>query len=73
MLMIYLPVPADFVYSAPPPLLPLSVQYFSASLSKKLCRLKINMSMVTKLQKADIQRKNIVHSFKFVSLRYFEL
>ena len=34
MLMIFLTVPADFVYSAPTPLLPLSVQYFSASLLK---------------------------------------
>ncbi len=34
MLMIFLPVPAEFVYLAPTPLLPLSVQYFSASLSK---------------------------------------
>ncbi len=28
MLMVFLPVPADFVYSVPTPLLPLSVQYF---------------------------------------------
>jgi hypothetical protein len=54
MLMIFLPVPADFVYSAPTSLLPLFVQYFSASLSKKLRRLKINLSIVTELQKADI-------------------
>jgi hypothetical protein len=34
MLMIFLPVPADFVYSAPTPLLPLSFNFFLPACTK---------------------------------------
>jgi hypothetical protein len=54
MLMVFLPVPADFVYSAPTPLLPLSVQYFSAGFVQKIMSLENEFDYSHRTSKADI-------------------